>query len=702
MECMATNVTILASMNKTNQSCLFALCCCLFILTECDSGTKVSDASPNIVYILADDMGYGDVSVLNPDSKIPTPNLCRLAEQGITFTDAHASSSLCSPTRYGILTGRYSWRSRRQGGALWSFDPPLIEENRLTVAQFLKNHGYHTAIIGKWHLGLNWRDKNGDVLEDTGNEKGWNIDFSRPLENGPNSRGFDYFFGMDAPNYPPYCYIENNKTIGIPNLDKPVSIYGVPGIMLEDWDLSKVLPEIETRAVRYIEERAEHESPFFLYFPLTAPHTPIIPNDEFIGKSQAGLYGDFVHQVDDIVGSILDALNRTGQASNTLVIFTSDNGSPAMDGTNMAGTMNSVLRYGHHPSGIFRGVKADIWEGGHRVPFFASWPGKISPGSISAEIVCHTDLFATCAAILGENLQDNAGEDSYNILPVLTGKPYEKPIREATVHLSGDGSFSIRQDKWKLEICPGSGGPSLSPEMAMRNKLPLMQLYDLENDVVEQNNLSKLYPDRVFQLTTLLEKYVSTGRSTAGQSQENNGTPNIWRALDVRNVKYDTTMVDHIAIGKPVEMMTKTQVKFASSGIAILCDGIRASSWYNDGYWAGIEAEDLDIVVDLGQEIEVGTVSAGFLEAQNYWIFHPQQLTFTTSVDGVNYSNKQTLERTDLLENEARQIKDFSIQFENTSCRFIRIHAEGIKVCPEWHKGAGGKAWMFVDEIIVE
>jgi len=242
--------------------------------SECRTETAVS---PNIVYILADDLGYGDVSCLNPDSKIPTPNLDRLAARGITFTDAHSSSSLCSPTRYGILTGRYSWRSRRQGGALWSFDPPLIEGGRLTVPQYLKNHGYHTACIGKWHPGLNWRDKDGGILRYTGSEKGRNVDFSRPLENGPTTRGFNYFFGMDAPNYPPYCYIENDRTIGIPTRDKPVNMHGVPGVMLENWDLVKVLPEIENRAVEYIDERAKSKEPFFLYFPLTAPHTPIAP-----------------------------------------------------------------------------------------------------------------------------------------------------------------------------------------------------------------------------------------------------------------------------------------------------------------------------------------------------------------------------------------------------------------------------------------
>ncbi len=678
------------------------ICLSVFILSACQVRNNSSNDKPNIIYILADDMGYGDASSLNPDSKILTPKLDTLARQGITFTDAHASSALCSPTRYGLLTGRYSWRSRRQGGALWSFDRPLIEEGRLTVAQFLKDNGYHTACIGKWHLGLNWRDKDGNILEDTGNEKGWNIDFSKPLENGPLTKGFDYFFGMDAPNYPPYCYIENDKTIGIPNKEKPVSMYGVPGIMLENWDLFKVLPEMEDRAIQYIRERAKDGGPFFLYFPLTAPHLPIVPTEEFVGKSDAGLYGDFICQVDAIVGNIMNTLDQTELTDNTLVIFTSDNGSIRMDGSKSGGTANSVLDYGHNPSYIFRGVKADVWEGGHRVPFFASWPARISPGSISSEVICHTDLFATVASILGKKVPENAAEDSYNLLPVLTGEKTDTAVREAIVHLSGDGSFSIRKGSWKLEICPGSGGASMSPETAMRNKLPLMQLYNLDTDIEEQINLYNNYPDKVFQLTSLLEEYVSRGRSTPGAIQENTGSPDIWRALNVRDVKYDTTMLEHLAIGKDVRLLKDVPLKFTKSGIQTLTDGVRASSWYNDGYWVGLEGENLDIMLDLGEEKTITSVSAGFLEAQAFWIFHPDKINFSFSSNGIDYPYSKELSRSELVENDERLIKDFTIDNLNEKCRYIRIQAKGIKVCPTWHKGAGGKAWMLVDEVVVQ
>ncbi len=446
-----------------------------------------NNEKPNIIYILADDLGYGDISFLNSNSKITTPNIDKLASEGITFTDAHSSSSVCSPTRYGILTGRYSWRSSRQGGALWPFATPLIEEGRLTLPKFLNNNDYNTACIGKWHLGMNWIDNDGKILEYTGSEKGFNIDFSKSIKNGPTTKGFDYFFGTDAPNYPPYCFIENDKAIGIPSVLKPDSIFGNPGIMLEKWDLYKVLPEIEKRVVNYISKMSSSEKPFFLYLPLTAPHTPIAPNKEYLGKSEAGAYGDFVYQVDAIVGQIIKTLKAHNKLENTLIVFTSDNGSPGRDGTNMSGATSSVKKYGHNPSYVFRGIKSDIWEGGHHIPFFAHWPNKIKPGITSDEIICLTDMFATCAAILNVELPNNAGEDSFNILPILTEQKYKSPIREATVHLSEDGSFAIRQGNWKLILCPGSGGWSISPERAMRDSLPMVQLYNLSNDIGEEN-----------------------------------------------------------------------------------------------------------------------------------------------------------------------------------------------------------------------
>ncbi|MHC4745665.1 MAG: sulfatase family protein [Planctomycetota bacterium] len=466
---------------------------------------------PNIVYILADDMGYGDLACQNAESKIPTPNLDRLASEGMRFTHAHSPSAVCSPTRYGILTGRYCWRTRLKRGVLWHWDKPLIEAKRLTVGKFLQNHGYDTACIGKWHLGMDWPTTDGKEPVGMGRHNvknsGANVDFAGEITNGPTSRGFDYYFGTAVPNFP------------IPAEPKPDDMFGGPGPMLKGWKLEEILGGLEERAVEYIDAkggkiknkafRQTANQPFFLYMPLTAPHTPIAPPPEFKGKSKAGAYGDFVNQVDHVVGQVLDALERNGFADDTLVIFTSDNGSPGRDGTNMSGPTNSVRRYGHNPSHILRGIKADVWDGGHRVPFLARWPGSIKPGSVSDETICHVDLIATVAAILGRDLPADAAEDSYDILPALLGRKLEKPIHEATVHHSGNGMFAIRQGRWKLILGKGSGGWS------GRGKKddPPVQLYDMTADIRERKNLCKEHPDVVERLTKLLDKYRDQGRS---------------------------------------------------------------------------------------------------------------------------------------------------------------------------------------------
>lgn len=495
------------------------------------SQTEKEPIKPNVIYILADDMGYGDVSCLNPNSKIATPNLDRLASEGITFTDAHSGSSVCTPTRYGILTGRYCWRTSLQHSVLFPWDGPLIEADRMTVGDFLKHHGYTTACIGKWHLGWEWPTKDGTVIQDQLPAGKWypavrnplaeKVDFSATIKNGPITRGFDYYFGDDVPNFPPYCFIENNRTLGIPSLNKPESMFGSSGPMVEGWRLENVMPTLTRKAVEYIKAgtgkglfKRHPDKPFFLYFSLTAPHTPIAPTVDFQGKSKAGAYGDFVQEVDWTVGQIMKALEEEGLAEHTLLIFTSDNGSPGRDGTNMGGPTNSVRKYDHNPSHIFRGIKADIWEGGHHVPFFVRWPDVIRPESKSDEIICHTDLMASLAAILNQPLPINSAEDSYNILPALMEKQYAKPIREATVHHSIDGSFAIRQGKWKLVLCAGSGGWS-SPgnKQASEEGLPQIQLYDLSIDPKEENNLHDQHPEVVGLLTKLLQKYRTEGRS---------------------------------------------------------------------------------------------------------------------------------------------------------------------------------------------
>jgi len=460
--------------------------------------TSVPD-KPNIVFILADDMGYGDLSCQNPESKIPTPNLDRLAKQGMRFTDAHSPTADGRPSRYGLLTGRYAWRTKMQVGAQRCWHPPVIEAGRLTVGEFLKRHGYDTACVGKWNLGADWPTRDAKPPVCVGRTKTadgrTNIEFEKPIANGPTGRGFGYFFGVDATHLPPYCFIENERTVGIPDRPK-TGMPGCPGPMVEGWRLDGILPRLAEKAIAYID--AKHK-PFFLYVALTAPRDPIVPLPEFKGKSRAGAYGDFVCQVDDVIGRLMDALDRNGLTSNTLIIATSDNGSPGRDGTNMAGGLNSVRAFGHHPSGPWRGIKTDIFEGGHRVPSIARWPGRIPAGTTSDETICHVDFLATAAAIIGERLPDGAGEDSFDILPALRGEKRDRPIRPATVHDTGNGVFAIRQGRWKLIPHLGSGGKG--------------QLYDLRHDPCETDNLWLKHPDIVASLTALLDKYKQDGRS---------------------------------------------------------------------------------------------------------------------------------------------------------------------------------------------
>ncbi len=492
---------------------------------------EVDGTRPNIVLILADDMGYGDVACQNPDSKIPTPNLDTLAAQGMGFTDAHSPSAVCTPTRYGLLTGTYAWRTALKDSVLWPWDQPLIDAATLTLPGMLSAQGYTTACIGKWHLGWDWATKDGRSINDRlplgkYNTKirgpwGNNIDFSKPVAGGPTARGFGYYFGDDVPNFPPYCFIENDRLLGTPDTEKPESMFGLPGPMVNGWDLTAVMPTLATKAVEFIHAKGGEVpynkvdgAPFFLYLPLTAPHAPIAPTAEFIGKSGAHRYGDFVMEVDWFVGQVLEALDATGQAKNTLVIFTSDNGSPGRDGENMQGKPNSVRAYGHNPSYIYRGIKTDIWEGGHRVPLLVRWPERVK-SSTSDEVVCLTDIMATCAALTGATLPEDAARDSYNLLPLLQGAPVTGTLREATVHHSYDGVFALRQGDWKYIEGPGSGGWL---EKGTEDDPPV-QLYDMKADPRETTNIQGAHPEVVARLAGLLERYKSEGRSVSRRAE---------------------------------------------------------------------------------------------------------------------------------------------------------------------------------------
>ena len=453
----------------------------------------VADSKPNIVYIICDDLGYGDIQCLAPEtSKIPTPNADQLALEGMTFTDAHSGSSVCTPTRYGIMTGRYSWRTKLQKGVVTGFAPCLIDKDRMTVAGFLKQQGYATAIVGKWHLDFQYLDPESGEAYSQKQHKTPPVGAKIP--DGPLHRGFDYYHGfhharnMDA-------VIEDDKVIA------------------HD-DVVNMLPRLTEKSVAYIDSRAGKEEPFFLYVPLGSPHTPIVPSDEWKGKSGLGEYGDFVMQTDNVVGEISKALERNGFTENTLVIFTSDNG------CSKAAGIPKLAEQGHIVSANLRGSKADIWDGGHRVPFLVRWPGKVEADSNSDQLICLTDLFATVTDILGQSILGQTCEDSVSFLPALSGKKIES-TRNGVIHHSFSGHFAYRQGPWKLLLARASGGWSSPKENEAGKDAPKGQLYHMRKDIGETNNLFEKNPEKVEVLLGLLKADVSRGRSTNGPESKN-------------------------------------------------------------------------------------------------------------------------------------------------------------------------------------
>jgi len=454
---------------------------------------------PNIIVILADDMGYGDVTSYNPRSRIPTPNVDRLAAEGLHFTDAHSPSAVCTPTRYGLLTGRYAWRTTLKRGVTQGYSPNLIATTRMTLASMLKQAGYTTGGFGKWHLGLG-------ADEET--------DYEKPLRPGPVSLGFDRYYGIPASlDMPPYLYFENdrvviNPTENIANSGRCcVGPFWRGGPIAPGFRHIDVLPVITTKAVGFIEQhvRQSPERPFFLYFPLAAPHTPHVPTEPFQDQSGAGAYGDFTMQVDATVGQIMGTLDRLGLRDNTLLIFTSDNGAYWL--------ARHIEQYDHRANLDLRGMKADIWEGGHRVPFVARWPARINAGTTSDELLSLTDLMATFAAVVGSELPPETGEDSYNMLPVLLGIQGDEPIRDTAVFHSYEGIFAIRQGPWKLIKGRGSGGFSEPRHIEPGPGKAVGQLYNLTEDPGETVNLYQQRPTIVGRLDALLELYKEQGFS---------------------------------------------------------------------------------------------------------------------------------------------------------------------------------------------
>ena len=449
---------------------------------------------PNIVYILADDLGWGDLDVYNSFSAIPTPNANAFARQGMRFTDMHASSAVCTPSRYSILTGRYCWRSRLKKGVLGGYDPSLIEPSRMTVASMLKSAGYYTAGVGKWHLGLGSDEK---------------TDYSKPFHPSPTDHGFDYYYGIPASlDMPPYLYFENDRAVeqptdSTPGSKQPRGVFWRSGPRAPHFDIPLVLPNLTQKALDIIHDRAQKpDEPFFLYFAMPSPHTPWVPLPKYQGKSHAGPYGDYVVEVDDMVGKVLQALKEEGLDDNTLVIFTSDNGADWKPG--------DIDQYAHRANADWRGEKADIWEAGHRIPFMARWPGHIRPATVSNEMASLTDFFATAAAIINMPLPSSAAEDSFNILPALLGEN-KHPIRQTIVDASIDGMFTIREGNWKLELGLGSGGFTAPRRVEPAAGGPQGQLYNLASDPQELHNLYQQNPEIVERLTSLLDTYQKQG-----------------------------------------------------------------------------------------------------------------------------------------------------------------------------------------------
>jgi arylsulfatase A-like enzyme len=477
---------------------------------------QVATASPpNVVVILADDLGYGDLQCYNPErGKIKTPNLDRLASQGMRFTDGHSSSGVCSPSRYTLLTGRYHWRTRLQTGIVGLWERPLIAPDRITIGTLAKQHGYRTAAIGKWHLGRDWPIapearpafadfKPGAQLTDA-HRAAWQAVFSQAIPGGPTTRGFDSYFGTDVPNWPPFCFIENDRTVGIPNEFLPQEKFrknqaSKQGPALPGWQFEGILPALGDRACAFVTESAAKPEPYLLYLPLTTPHTPLAVNKEWQGKS--GLdndCADLIMETDATVGRVLEAIEKSGEAANTLVFFTSDNGFAAYTGA------PQLESRGHFPSGPLRGYKSEVYEGGHREPFIIRWPEVVKPGSVCGQLVHQADLIATLADILGAKLPDNAGEDSFSLLPLLKG--HDQPVRATAVSCAASGVPGFRSGSWKLI-------PTAE-----------VQLYNLAADLGEQRNLAATEPARVAELQAMLEKTIREGRSTPGPRQRNDVT----------------------------------------------------------------------------------------------------------------------------------------------------------------------------------
>ena len=499
---------------------IFSLLICVFYLPAVSD-----DKKPNILILYADDLGLGDLGCYNKASKIPTPHLDKLAHQGMRFTDGHSSSGICTPSRYALLTGRYHWRDFHD--IVGPMGKSVFKSERLTLPEMLQQKGYHTAAIGKWHLGWDWTALHKKEYEGLNVEqrkrkfkvRGFDgYDWSKRIPDGPLAHGFDYYFGDTVINFPPYAWIENDKLVKAPDTMMDTKKWKKikegnwecrRGPMCSDWDPYQNIPVTTAKAVHYIKEQAKSEKPFFLYFAFPSPHAPIIPNDDFDGKSQAGPYGDFVFETDDACGNILAALEESGQSDNTIVIFSADNGPEHY-------AYDRDTKYGHWSSYPLRGLKRDIYEGGHRVPFIVRYPGVVKQGGVCETLVSQIDIMATLAAVTGFQLSKNMAEDSHDLLPIWKGE--KKSVRDTHVHNTFPKAWAIRHGDWLLLEAKSGYHSRVGETWEKKYKYPEddkkpVELYNLAKDIEQRNNLAVQHSDRVEQLSALLKKIRDQGVS---------------------------------------------------------------------------------------------------------------------------------------------------------------------------------------------